>query len=101
MAEENGRKNPEKEITLKINYLTQKEVAQRFRVTETTIKNWREQGKLAYLRAPGSTRVLYPIESIEEFERRYTTPAKTKPKPADIIVKSSAMSSRTKETWRI
>jgi len=30
-------------------YLTQKEVADRFRVTPSTIKNWRDEGKLVYI----------------------------------------------------
>ena len=34
---------------LEIKYLTQNEVADRFRVTPSTIKNWRDEGKF---RAP-------------------------------------------------
>ncbi len=50
-------------------YLTQREVADRFRVTPSTIINWRERGLLTYFQAPSSSRILYPIESVEELER--------------------------------
>ena len=57
-------------------YMTQEEVALRFRVSPSTVKNWREAGLLAYFQPVGSTRVLYPRESVEEFEKRYTKRAK-------------------------
>ena len=57
-------------------YLTQEEVARRFRVSPSTIKNWRDQGKLDFLQPDWSSRVLYPRESVEEFEKRYTKKAK-------------------------
>jgi len=50
-------------------YLTQKEVASKFRVTQSTVKNWREKGLLRYLRVPGSSRVSYPVDSIETLEQ--------------------------------
>ena len=53
-------------------YLTQKEVADLFRVSQSTVKNWRDAGLLEYFQPPGSTRVLYPRKAIEEFERNYT-----------------------------
>ena len=49
-------------------FLTQNEVAYRFRVTPSTIKNWRERGLLHYFQAPGSRRVLYPIGAVEDLE---------------------------------
>ena len=57
-------------------YLTQEEVARRFRVSPSTIKNWRDQGKLDFLQPDWSSRVLYPRESVEESEKRYTKRAK-------------------------
>jgi DNA-binding transcriptional MerR regulator len=57
-------------------YLTQEEVALRFRVSQSTVKNWREKGLLEYLQPTGSTRVLYPRNSVEEFERQHTKKAR-------------------------
>ena len=53
-------------------YLTQEEVAMRFRVSQSTVKNWRDAGLLAYLQPPGSSRVIYPRESVDEFEKKHT-----------------------------
>jgi len=52
-----------------IHNLTQAEVARKFRVTESTVKNWRKKGLLQYLRVPRSTRVLYPADSVTELEK--------------------------------
>jgi len=57
-------------------YMTQEEVARRFRVSPSTIKNWRDQGKLDFFQPDWSSRVLYPRESVEEFEKRCTKRAK-------------------------
>jgi hypothetical protein len=45
-------------------YYTQEEVAVLFRVSQSTIKNWRDKGLLEFLQPTGSTRVLYPRETI-------------------------------------
>ena len=45
-------------------YMTQEEVALRFRVSPSTVKNWRESGLLAYFQPVGSTRFFYPRESV-------------------------------------
>jgi DNA-binding transcriptional MerR regulator len=84
-------------------YLTQQEVARRFRVSPSTIKNWRDQGKLEYFQPDWSSRVLYPQESVEELERRYTKKAKGVEfrKPAEIKRKMPGMSSKLKKEWRI
>ena len=76
-------------------YLTQQEVAERFRVSPSTIKNWRDQGRLAYFQPDWSSRVLYPRESVEEFERRYTKKAKgfEVKKPAEVNREMPGMSS--------
>ena len=57
-------------------YMTQEEVARRFRVSPSTIKNWRDQGKLDFFQPDWSSRVLYPKESIDEFEKKYIKKAK-------------------------
>ncbi len=84
-------------------YLTQQEVADYFRVVPATVKNWRDQGFLTYWQAPGSTRVLYPRESVEDFERHHTKTAKVIEfrKPAEIKRTKPEVSSKSKKDWRI
>jgi len=84
-------------------YLTQKEVADRFRVTPSTIKNWRDEGKLEYFQVPGSTRVLYPRKSIEGFENQHTKKAKILEfkRPAEIQRTKPGVSSKLQKEWRI
>jgi excisionase family DNA binding protein len=84
-------------------YLTQAEVAKRFRVSPSTIKNWRDQGKLDYFQPDGSSRVLYPRESVEAFERRFTRRARIieRRKPAEVKREVHGMSSKPQKEWRI
>jgi len=85
-------------------YLTQQEVADLFRVQPSTVKNWRDAGLLEYFQPPGSTRVLYPRESVEEFERQNTKKkAKVIPfrKPAEVKRTKPEVSSNPKKVWRI
>ena len=67
-----------KEIAYELDqkYLTQEEVALLFRVSPSTVKNWRDAGLLEYFQPLGSTRVLYPREAVEEFEKQHTRKAK-------------------------
>ena len=85
-------------------YLTQQEVADLFRVCSGTVKNWREAGLLDFFHPPGSTRVLYPRESVEEFEKKSTTKAKIltlkKPNPVKKAVGHGLSSTRIKK-WRL
>jgi len=83
-------------------YLTQEEMAMRFRVSPSTVKNWRDAGLLVYFQPPGSTRVLYPRESVEEFERQHTKKAKVLEfrRVAEIKKEKPGVSS-TKREWRI
>jgi hypothetical protein len=84
-------------------YLTQQEVADLFRVKPATVKNWREAGLLDYFQPPGSSRVLYPRESVEKFERSYTQKAKVIPfrRPAEIKGTKPGVSSKPRKEWRI
>lgn len=84
-------------------YLTQQEVARRFRVSPSTIKNWRDQGKLDYFQPDWSSRVLYPKATIEEFERQHTKKTKVIEfrKPAEIERTKPEVSSKPKKEWRI
>lgn len=53
-------------------YLTQSEFAKYFRISEGTAKNWRDRGYVCYFQVPGSTRVLYPVETVKAFEKQHT-----------------------------
>ncbi len=84
-------------------YMTQKEVAERFRVSPSTIKNWRDQGRLDYFQPDWSSRVLYPVETIEELERQHTKKVKEIKfkKPAEIKRIKPEVSSKSKKEWRV
>jgi len=49
-------------------YLTQKELAKRWRVTESTIKSIRDNGGIAHFYPPNSSRVLYPTNEVLRIE---------------------------------
>jgi hypothetical protein len=95
-----GRKEV-KSFCKTIRYLTQQEVADRFRVSPSTIKNWRDMGLLTYFQAPGSARVLYPVDAIEEFERRSTKPKKGVIRQSGIKREKPEISARPERVWRI
>ena len=83
-------------------YMTQEEVALQFRVSQSTVKSWRDQGELEYFQPDGSSRVLYPRESVEAFERRFTRRAKTieRRKPA-VKKEKPEVSPKSEKEWRI
>ena len=85
-------------------YLTQQEVADLFRVRPGTVKNWRDAGYLDYFQVPGSSRVLYPAETINQFERQHTKRAKVIEfrRPEQVKREEHGLSSdRIKKRWRI
>ena len=85
-------------------YLTQQEVADLFRVRPGTVKNWRGAGYLDYFQVPGSSRVLYPADTINQFERQHTRRAKVIEfkRPNQIKKEEPGLSSnRIKKQWRI
>ena len=85
-------------------FLTQGELAERWRLTESTIKNLRDRGQLPYLRLPGSSRVLYPAETIEELERLHTTLAKEVDKKkhhTEITRNKPDVSATSGKEWRV
>jgi hypothetical protein len=86
------------------NYFTQKELADRYSTSVSTIKNWRDRGYLPYMRLPGSTRVLYPLDGILKAELQFTTPAKEvkqKKESAERKRKKPVISATPKKEWRI
>jgi hypothetical protein len=96
--------NKENAYELDKKYLTQQEVADLFRVKPGTVKNWRDAGYLDYFQVPGSSRVLYPAETISQFETQHIKRAKViefkKPKPVK-REETGLSSNRIKKRWRI
>jgi len=94
-------KEMEKDVCKTTEYLTQREVADRFRVTPSTVKNWRQNGLLKYFQAPGSTRVLYPIESVEELEQQSLHQEKEVIRTREVKRERPGISPRQQKDWRI
>jgi hypothetical protein len=85
-------------------YLTQKELAKRWRTSQSCVKNWRDKGLVPYFRLPESSRVLYPLKGIEEVESQHTKPAKggdRERKPTEINRKQPGISATKKKEWRV
>ncbi len=85
-------------------YLTQKQLADRYSTSESTIKNWRDRGYLPFMRLPGSTRVFYPLDGILEAEQQFTTPAKevkNRQQPSKTKRKKPVVSPTPQKEWRI
>ena len=85
-------------------FLTQKQLAERYNVSVSTIKNWLDRGYLPYMQLPDSTRVLYPLDGILEAELQFTTPAKEvkqKKESAERKREKPAISATPKKEWRI
>lgn len=89
-------------LQMRVTYLTQAEVADRFRITQSTVKNWRAKGLLQYLRVPGSTRVVYPIDSVQELERISLRQEKeVVVEHKEIKRERSEISPKQRKKWRI
>ena len=82
-------------------FLTQGEVAYRFRVSPSTIKNWRARGLLRFFQVPGSSRVLYPVEAVEEFERQSLQREKEVVRLTGIKRERPRIFDKPKKEWRI
>ncbi len=87
-------------------YLTQQEVADIFRVTPNTVRNWRKAGLLDFFQVPCSTRVLYPAQSVERFREQHSNSATINPikkrKELKILAGQELSSNRIKkQDWRI
>lgn len=83
-------------------YLTQAELAERWRCAESTVIKYRHKGVISYFQLPGSSKVLYSLDEIEKIENQNTNKkGNDKPKqPADIKRVKPCKSSDKKE-WRI
>jgi hypothetical protein len=82
----------------------QQEVADYFRVTSNTIKNWRERGLLSFFQAPGSSRIQYYRDEIRSFRNANSVlRVAFKAKPKNTLHKEKPVKSDIlhNEDWRI
>lgn len=86
-------------------YLTQRELAERWCMTESTISQKREEGLIPYFRLPNSARPLYPVDQIELLERNNTKntikEGSTQNRPSEIKRKTPVNSTISETEWRI
>jgi hypothetical protein len=97
--------NKENAYGLEKKFYTQQEVADLFRVSPGTIKNWRDAGLLDYFQVPGSTRVIYPVDAVNQFQSEHMKQAKVLPlrRPEAVITpdRQDLSPDRNKKLWRI
>jgi hypothetical protein len=97
--------NKENAYGLEKKFYTQQEVTDLFRVSPGTIKNWRVSGLLDYFQVPGSTRVLYPVDAVKQFEELHMKHNKVIPLMRPEATKKEEgpdlSSDRFKKEWRI
>jgi DNA-binding transcriptional MerR regulator len=92
------------ENIFKQQFLTQKEVAELFRVSTSTIRNWEKRGLLSRWQAPGSTHVLYLSGEVRELSDKNLKPRGEGAKPKQIKgMKKGRLVVSTKPNgdWRI
>jgi hypothetical protein len=86
-------------------YLTQNELAERWKCALSTIKSMRDKGELPFFTPPGSVRILYPIDQIVLIEIKNTENTKRedllKVLPAEIKRKPPVVSSKENINWRV
>jgi len=87
-------------IEQSIKFLTQSEIADRFRVSQATVINWRKRRLLGYFQALGSTKVLYPVTAVEEFEKKSIHKVEEVVN-RKITRKSPEISTRPDKVWRV
>jgi DNA-binding transcriptional MerR regulator len=85
-------------------FLTQKEVAEHFKVSTGTIRNWEKRGLLSRWQAPGSTHVLYLSEEVRELSDKNLKPRGEGAKPKQINGMKKGrpvVSTKPNADWRI
>ena len=96
-------------------YFTQKELAARWKVSQSSIINWRKRGIIPFLNLPGSVRVLYPVNEIIELENQYLSLPKGAQRPeyhqyqavrnkknyTESKRKTPAVSAKPNKDWRV
>ena len=81
-------------------FITQKELAERWKCTEGTIINFRKRGLLSYFQLPGSKKILYPIDEIIEIENQHII-MKGGDKPKAEVKRVKPCVSSTVKEWRM
>jgi hypothetical protein len=85
-------------------FLTQKQLAQRWQMSPSCVKNYRDKGLVPFLRLPTTRRILYPLDQIEQLELKNIQPCgkETSPRP-EKKRKKLEVSSTTHDgkKWRI
>jgi len=84
-------------------YLTQKQLAQRWHLSESCVKNYRAKGIIPFFQLPNSARVLYPVLEIERIESEHTKMERKEgcPKPAYQRKALEVSSTDNRDKWRI
>ena len=86
-------------------YLTQNELAKRWKCAPSTVKSMRDRGELPFFQPPGSARILYPIESVLLVEKKNSSNLITedclKVRPTRTKGKMPINSSKIEGKWRI
>ena len=90
-----------KEDLWNVEFWTQSEVADYFRISSGTVINWRKEGLLTYHRIPGKRTVLYYRDEIRAFRDKYTFSKKGDDKPKAETKKVKPSVSSVKKDWRI
>lgn len=93
-----------KNIEVAKKFFTQKELAERWHVSEGTVINWRKRGILSFIRFPGSVRVLYPEHNILTIEQSFETKNKLEVTNKHIKAnkgKQPVVSIKPEKEWRI
>jgi len=86
-------------------YFTQKELAERWRVTQATIKEIRERRQIPCFSPPGSSRILYPVDGIIQIEQDQTNQnykeGKSRKRQPETMVKKPVNPAKSNKEWRI
>ena len=86
-------------------FFTQKELAQRWRVTEATVKSIRDRGEIPYFFPPNSSRVLYPRKEILTIEQEQLISTNKEKRQQNTPVankrKKPVNPTNSKQEWRI
>lgn len=82
-------------------FLSPKELACRWKLTQTTLKNLRDKGGLPYFRVPASSKILYPLEAILNIEKNNIQAKEEEYKLAESMREKPVISNRKKKKWEI
>lgn len=86
-------------------WLTQKNLADRWHVSQGTIISWRDAGKLPYFRLPGTNKILYSLQEIQLLEEQHTTDIKEDTKEQhslrNLRKNKPVVSDKPTKVWRV